>query len=111
MKNILVVGSSNADMVIRVPRIPKPGETVLGGEFAVVYGVRGESQGHLIAARSDSLPADLRKLVPAVGAVVPCKGGGGPSLVELVTPEKARLQEAVETAVDWLRMNEEKLKT
>ena len=84
---------------------------IKSGEFAVVYGVRGESQGHLIAARSDSLPVDLRKLVPAVGAVVPCKGGGGPSLVELVMPEKARLQEAVETAVGWLRTNEEKLKT
>ena len=83
---------------------------VKSGEFAVVYGVRGESVGHLIAARSDSLLADLRKLVPAVGAVVPCKGGGGPSLVELVMPEKARLQEAVETAVDWLRTNEEKLR-
>jgi alanyl-tRNA synthetase len=80
------------------------------GQFAVVYGVRGENQGHLIAARSDSLLADLRKLVPGVGAVVPCKGGGGPSLIELVTPEKARLQEAVDAAVDWLRANEEKLK-
>jgi len=84
---------------------------VKSGEFAVVYGVRGESQGHLIAARSDSLPVDLRKLVPAVGAVVPCKGGGGPSLVELVMPEKARLQETVDAAVGWLRANEEKLKT
>ena len=84
---------------------------VKSSEFAVVYGVRGESQGHLIAARSDSLPVDLRKLVPAVGAVVPCKGGGGPSLVELVMPEKARLQETVDAAVGWLRANEEKLKT
>jgi alanyl-tRNA synthetase len=84
---------------------------VKGGEFAVVYGVRGESVGYLIAARSDSLPADLRKLVPVIGSIVPCKGGGGPSLIELVTPEKTRLQEAVETAVDWLRTNEEKLKT
>ena len=83
---------------------------VKSGEFAVVYGVRSESQGHLIVARSDSLLADLRKLVPAVGAIVPCKGGGGSSLVELVTPEKARLQEAVDAAVGWLRANEEKLK-
>jgi alanyl-tRNA synthetase len=83
---------------------------VKSGEFAVVYGVRGESQGHLIAARPDSFQVDLRKLVPVVGSILPCKGGGGPSLVELVTPEKARLQEAVETAVGWLRINEEKLK-
>jgi alanyl-tRNA synthetase len=83
---------------------------VKSGEFAVVYGVRGESQGHLIVARSDSLSADLRKLVAVIGSILPCKGGGGPSLVELVTPEKARLQEAVDAAADWLRTNEEKLK-
>jgi alanyl-tRNA synthetase len=84
---------------------------VKSGEFAVVYGVRGESQGHLIVVRSDSLPVDLRKLVPVIGSILPCKGGGGPSLVELVTPEKARLQETVDAAVGWLRANEEKLKT
>jgi alanyl-tRNA synthetase len=84
---------------------------VKSGEFAVVYGVRGESVGHLIAARSDSLSADLRKLVPVIGSILSCKGGGGPSLVELVTPEKARLQEAIDAAVDWLRENEDKLKT
>jgi alanyl-tRNA synthetase len=84
---------------------------VKSGEFAVVYAVRGESQGHLFAARSDSLLADLRKLVPVIGSILPCKGGGGPSLVELVTPEKARLQEAIDAAVGWLRTNEEKLNT
>jgi len=31
--NILVVGSSNTDMIIKLDRIPKPGETILGGEF------------------------------------------------------------------------------
>lgn len=84
---------------------------VKSGEFAVAYGVLGENQGHLIVARSDSLQADLRKIVPVVGAVVPVKGGGGPSLVELVTVEKVRLQEAVDAAVAWLRTSEEKLKT
>jgi hypothetical protein len=50
-------------------------------------------------------------LVPVIGSILPCKGGGGPSLIELVTPEKARLQEAVDAAVGWLRTNEEKLRT
>lgn len=83
---------------------------IKGGDFAVAYGASGESQGHLIVARSDSLTVDLRKLAPVVGAILPVKGGGGPSLVELVTPEKARLQEAVAATVAWLRENEEKLR-
>jgi len=81
------------------------------GEFAVVYGAAGETQGHIIVARADSLQADLRQLVPAVAARVPVKGGGGPSLIELVTPEQALVREAVDTAAAWLREREEKLKT
>jgi alanyl-tRNA synthetase len=83
---------------------------IKSGEFAVVTAAGGEGQGHLIVARSDSMTVDVRKIIPVVGAVVPVKGGGGPSLVELVTPEIARLGEAVEAAADWLRANEEKLK-
>ncbi len=78
---------------------------IRGGEFAVIYGAAGEVQGHLILARSDSLPADLRQLVPVVAAVVPVKGGGGPSLVELVTPDKDKLGAAVEAARAWLEAN------
>ena len=51
MKNILVVGSSNTDMIIRVPRIPKPGETILGGEFAMAQGGKGANQA-VAAARA-----------------------------------------------------------
>ena len=78
---------------------------IRSGEFAVAYGATGEAQGHLIVARSESIPADLRQLVPVVAAVVPVKGGGGPSLVELVTAEKARLSEAVEAVRAWLEAN------
>jgi ribokinase len=41
---ILVVGSSNTDMIIKVARIPKPGETILGGEFASAAGGKGANQ-------------------------------------------------------------------
>jgi alanyl-tRNA synthetase len=81
---------------------------IRNGEFYVVYGAASESQGHLIAARSESLQTDLRQLAAVVGAVLPVKGGGGPSLVELVTAEKARLREAVDTAVAWVRANADK---
>lgn len=51
MKHILVVGSTNTDMIIRVPRVPKPGETVLGCEFAMAPGGKGANQA-VAAARA-----------------------------------------------------------
>jgi ribokinase len=42
--NILVVGSSNTDMIIKLDRIPRPGETILGGEFVTVAGGKGANQ-------------------------------------------------------------------
>ncbi|HVV71220.1 MAG TPA: ribokinase [Verrucomicrobiae bacterium] len=41
---ILVVGSSNTDMIIKLARIPRPGETVLGGEFLTAAGGKGANQ-------------------------------------------------------------------
>ncbi len=48
---IVVAGSSNTDMICRVPHIPKPGETVLGGDFFVVQGGKGANQA-VAAARA-----------------------------------------------------------
>jgi ribokinase len=48
---ILVVGSSNVDMIARVPRIPRPGETILGGEFITAAGGKGANQA-VAAARA-----------------------------------------------------------
>jgi ribokinase len=43
-KSLVVLGSSNTDLVIRVPRIPKAGETLLGGEFLTAPGGKGANQ-------------------------------------------------------------------
>ncbi|RJP63202.1 MAG: ribokinase [Ignavibacteriales bacterium] len=51
MKRILVIGSSNTDMIVNVPRIPKPGETILGGRFLLAAGGKGANQA-VAAARS-----------------------------------------------------------
>jgi ribokinase len=40
----VVIGSSNTDLVIRVPRIPRPGETLLGGTFLTAAGGKGANQ-------------------------------------------------------------------
>ena len=41
---ILVVGSSNTDMIIKLDRIPRPGETILGGAFVIAAGGKGANQ-------------------------------------------------------------------
>jgi ribokinase len=41
---ILVVGSSNTDMIIKLDRIPRPGETILGGEFTTAAGGKRANQ-------------------------------------------------------------------
>jgi ribokinase len=42
--NILVVGSINMDMVVRAPRMPAPGETILGSRFVTSPGGKGANQ-------------------------------------------------------------------
>ncbi|MDO5582078.1 MAG: PfkB family carbohydrate kinase, partial [Planctomycetia bacterium] len=41
---VVVVGSSNTDMVIKSARIPKPGETITGGSFLLAPGGKGANQ-------------------------------------------------------------------
>ncbi len=41
---IVVVGSANVDMVVKAERIPRPGETVLGGDFTLTAGGKGANQ-------------------------------------------------------------------
>ncbi len=42
--NIVVVGSINMDLVVCLPRIPSPGETLLGGVFNTYPGGKGANQ-------------------------------------------------------------------
>ncbi|MFH1965077.1 MAG: ribokinase [Acidobacteriota bacterium] len=48
---VVVIGSSNTDMIIQVPRIPRPGETILGGRFSSAAGGKGANQA-VAAARA-----------------------------------------------------------
>jgi ribokinase len=41
---IVVIGSSNTDMVIKTPHLPAPGETILGGNFFMNAGGKGANQ-------------------------------------------------------------------
>lgn len=48
---IIVIGSSNTDMVVKVPHIPAPGETILGTDFMTIPGGKGANQA-VAAARA-----------------------------------------------------------
>jgi ribokinase len=50
-RRIVVVGSSNTDMILKLDRIPRPGETILGGEFVTAAGGKGANQA-VAAARA-----------------------------------------------------------
>ncbi len=43
-KRIVVLGSTNTDMVVKSERIPTPGETILGGRFLMNPGGKGANQ-------------------------------------------------------------------
>ena len=60
---IVVLGSVNVDLVIRAPRLPSPGETVLGGRFFEAAGGKGANQA-VAAARAARGPVAF---VAAVG--------------------------------------------
>ncbi|MEM6765362.1 MAG: ribokinase [Bacteroidota bacterium] len=48
---ITVIGSSNTDMILKLARIPAPGETLLGGAFQMAAGGKGANQA-VAAARA-----------------------------------------------------------
>ena len=52
MKKIVVLGSTNTDMVIRGKKLPSPGETVCGGTFMMNPGGKGANQAVAVARLS-----------------------------------------------------------
>jgi alanyl-tRNA synthetase len=76
---------------------------IRAGEYAVLFAVRGEEKDHLIFASSDRLSLNMRDLVPLVLSLVQGKGGGGPTLVELIVDKGGNLDAVLAAAVDFLR--------
>ena len=83
---VCVVGSLNMDIVVRVPRIPAPGETVLGGHYRTFAGGKGANQA--IAARR--MGADV--------AMIACVGDDvhAVKLREALTQERVDITGVVE---------------
>ena len=62
MSAVTVVGSCNLDLIVEVPALPRPGETVLGDDVVTRPGGKGANQA--VAARR---PGATTSLVAAVG--------------------------------------------
>lgn len=60
-RKILVVGSSNTDMVIKTTNFPVPGETILGGRFLMNAGGKGANQA-VAAARLGGIVTFVGKI-------------------------------------------------
>lgn len=58
---IIVVGSANTDMILKMERLPKPGETVLGGAFVMAAGGKGANQA-VAAARAGGRVAFIARV-------------------------------------------------
>jgi len=63
VSRVVVVGSINVDLVVTADRLPRPGETVLGGRYARHFGGKGANQA-VAAARAGAS-------VVMVGAIGP----------------------------------------
>jgi ribokinase len=55
LKKIIVVGSSNTDMVIKMDKLPLPGETKIGGVFFMNGGGKGANQAVAVARLGGNL--------------------------------------------------------
>lgn len=55
MADIIVIGSLNADLVVRAPRFPAPGETISGEDLAIIPGGKGANQAVAAARQGASV--------------------------------------------------------
>jgi ribokinase len=55
MADIIVIGSLNADLVLRAPRFPAPGETISGEDLAIIPGGKGANQAVAAARQGASV--------------------------------------------------------
>jgi ribokinase len=70
MADIVVVGSLNADLVVRLPRFPAPGETIQGEDFATIPGGKGANQAVAAARLGASVAMIGRVGADAFGATL-----------------------------------------
>jgi ribokinase len=82
MHDILVIGSLNADLVVRAPHFPQPGETISGDDLQIIPGGKGANQAVAAARQGVSV------------AMVGCVGNDsfGPFLLESLKSDNVDIQ-------------------
>jgi len=87
MTDIIVVGSLNADLVVKSPRFPRPGETISGEDLQIIPGGKGANQ----AVASAKQGADVT-IVGRVGS-----DSFGPFLVENLKSNQVNTSHVLKT--------------
>ena len=101
MKKILVIGSLNVDMVVKVPHMPAAGETILAGNMELVPGGKGANQAYAAgrlgarvtmfgAVGSDSYADIEKKSLASAG----------------VDTSRLLMREGKSTGLAWITVNE-----
>lgn len=72
-------------------------------ELLVVMAAHRDQYFHLVLASSEGLKLDVREVLPVLRARIEFKGGGSPTLVELVSPEKEKAEEAITLALEFFK--------
>ena len=83
--SVLVFGSANADLIFRVPRLPTPGETVLGPGWRAMAGGKGANQA--VAAARDGAPVSFAGAVGRDAMAAIATAGLRDAGVDLEKPE------------------------
>ncbi len=76
---------------------------IRSGDFVVLFGATGGDRDHLVFAAAGTLGLNLKELVPVAQALAPVRGGGSPSLVELVADKGADIGAILAAAADYLK--------
>ena len=107
MAGIVVFGSLNMDLVVRVPRFPLPGETIAGRGFRTVPGGKGANQA--VAAARQGAGADgagsqresrghRLRIGAACGVGAPRVAARGTAPADLARPRRAVAASALDAA-------------
>ncbi|HNS04634.1 MAG TPA: alanine--tRNA ligase-related protein [Candidatus Saccharicenans sp.] len=72
-------------------------------EVMVVLAGLAENSFHLVIAAAENLKTDVRQVIPVLQAEINLKGGGSPTLVQLVSQEKDKAEAALKLIVDLLK--------
>lgn len=73
------------------------------GDYAVLFGLKGEGRANIILACSEDLKLDMRELLPLVSSIIKGKGGGQASLVEVAGEIPQNIDQALDEAQRYLK--------